>query len=300
MIIISVFCETIRIYLCVYFPGSHDSFANWLDKNGPLGPDCDAAIKDLAKLFGGMIKDIICRWSLTQSLGATAQLKAGIRYFDLRISTKPESEDLYVLHGLYSVTLEKYLTDIKTFLDAHPKEVVLLDLNHFYKMSEFEHKQCVSMILEILGYKMCPLLDMESVTLQTMWDSQLQVLVFYHYTIDNHQFWPGNLIPSPWPNVCDTQKMLAFLEKNYEAGRSASTFYVCQGILTPDTGYVIKHVMSSLKHAVSDKCGKPFVDWLKTKKAGQNGINICIMDFVEEFDYIATVIALNDTLVENK
>ena len=284
--------------MILLFSGSHDSFAYWLDKNGPLGPDCDAALKDLAKIFGALTNDLINRWSLTQALDIASQLSAGIRYFDLRVSSRPGTEDLYVLHGLYGLKLESLLEEVKTFLDAHPKEVVLLDLNHFYAMNEFQHKQCLSMILEVLGYKMCPLLDMDSVTLETMWDSNLQAVVFYQnqYARDNHQFWPGNYIPSPWPNVCDTTKMLAFLSQNYERGRPKGTFYVTQGILTPDTGYVITHVMGSLRNSLCNKCSRPFVDWLKTKKAGANGINICIMDFVEDCDYIPTVIALNNAL----
>ena len=119
-----------------------------MDKDGPLAPDCVAAIKDLEKIFGSLAKDIINRWSLSQAYDIPEQLSAGIRYFDLRISSKPNSEDIYGIHGLYGIKLETLLENIKTFLDAHPKEVVLLDFNHFYAMTEFQHKQCLSMILE--------------------------------------------------------------------------------------------------------------------------------------------------------
>ena len=139
---------------------------------------------------------------------------------------------------------------------------------------------------------------MESVTLETLWESNLQVIVFYHseFATENHQFWPGNYIPSPWPNVCNISKMLQFLSTNYARGRPQGTFYVTQGILTADTGFLIKHFMSSLRNMLCGKVVKPFVDWLQAKKAGANGINICIMDFIEDNDYITTVIALNNTL----
>lgn len=279
------------------FSGSHDSFSNWLDKNGPVGSDCDNTVRELSKFLGPLMKDILCRWGLTQSLDVTSQLCAGIRYFDLRISSKPNTEDVYLIHGLFSYKLESILEDINKFLESHPKEVILLDFNHFYDMTEFQHKQCMSMILEYLGYKMCPLLDMDSITLDTLWDSNLQTVVFYHSPLvkENHQFWPGRLIPSPWPNVCDSSNMVDFLEKKYQQGRNKGSFYVTQGILTPDTKFILKHVTGSLKSTMCEKAAAPFVTWLKTKTAGQNGINVCLMDFVEFDEYIPCVIGLNNT-----
>ena len=251
------------------------------------------------KVLGPLAKDIIYNWSLTQSLSITEQLTKGIRYFDLRIGKKQNSEDLFLLHGLYGNKLEEILEEIKAYMDDHPKEVVLLDLNHFYNMTEFDHKQCMSMILEILGYKMCPLLDMESVTLDILWDSNLQALVFYHSSIavDNHQFWPGSSIPSPWPNVCDVKKMLSYLEARYKQPRDKNHFYVTQGILTPDAGCIITHLAGSLKSAIAEKTSKPFVQWLSQKQSGSQGINICILDYVELADYIPRVLALNNTII---
>ena len=104
------------------------------------------------------------------------------------------------------------------------------------------------------------------------------------------------LHPIPWPNVSVTKEMLDFLTKKYDSGRPQGKFYVTQGILTPGAWCVAKHPKGSLQDTLSANCSKPFVDWLKTKKAGANGINICIMDFVEANNYITTVIALNNTL----
>ena len=135
--------------------GSHDSFAYWFDTDGPLAPDSSNVITDLEKVFGSsnLERNYINSWALTQTYDIPQQLALGIRYFDLRIATKPNSEDLYVAHTLYGIKLETLLENIKTFLDAHPKEVVLLDFNHFYRISSEKHKQCLSMILRILGLK---------------------------------------------------------------------------------------------------------------------------------------------------
>ncbi|KAI0213538.1 hypothetical protein LSAT2_001423 [Lamellibrachia satsuma] len=69
-------------------PGSHDSF--YLNKDGDLGPDVSRVIRDLAKVFGATVKDIVHRRSTTQTLSITKQLLLRIRYFDLCIMKKPK------------------------------------------------------------------------------------------------------------------------------------------------------------------------------------------------------------------
>ncbi|KAK2177335.1 hypothetical protein NP493_605g01020 [Ridgeia piscesae] len=154
---------------CLAIPGSHNSFSSYLDKDGDLGPDVSRLIRDLAKVFGPTVKDIVQRWSTTQTLSITKQLQSGIRYFDFRIAKKPKCDDVFLLHGLYGHKVETELAAIRSFLKDHPREVVLIDCNHFYCMTEFDHKQCLSMFLEVLGDIMCPVLDMDSVNLETMW-----------------------------------------------------------------------------------------------------------------------------------
>ena len=283
------------MYNLYHVPGSHDSFSSILDKNGPVASDVDDTIKSLAKLFPGMIKDIICKWSNTQSQTISDQLKSGIRYFDLRLTTKPNcGMDIYMCHCLYSDSLEAELSNIKMFLEEHPKEVVLIDMNHFYNMTNEAHRQCLSMILEVLGDKMCPFLDMESVTLSMLWEAGLQVLVFYQHpvVVENLQFWPGSSILSPWANTADVRKLIQFLDSNYQKTRDKSTFYVTQGIITPTTETIIGHLTGTLENWVKP-ADKAVTEWIKSKKAGVDGLNICIIDFADTDQFISTVISLN-------
>ena len=252
-------------------------------------------------MFGSTAKRFISNWSLTQSLSTTDQLKVGIRYFDLRIASKKNCDGCFYVHGLYGDSIEKIMKDIKIFLDDHPKEIVLLDLNHFYSLDEFKHKQFLSLILEILGYKMVPFIDRDSVTLDMLWENNLQVIVFYHNDIvkEYAQFWPGYQIPSPWPNTMSRTDLVSKLDIAYdETRKKKNSFFVFQGVLTPTTSHVIAHLNGSLKNDLASKASMPYVKWIKTKQAGKNGINVCIMDFVEDSDYIKTVIDLNETLAE--
>ena len=276
--------------------GSHNSFSFCLDVDSDLTPDLSPAIRALAKLFGKYAKDIVYRWSVTQRHSFTAQLTAGIRYFDLRVGCTAATDDFYFMHGLHAGRVEQSLADIKTFLRAHPREIIMLDFNHFYSMSEFQHKQCLGMLLEELGPILCPFCDVKNVTLNMMWENKQQVIVFYHSDIvaDYEQFWQGKYMPSPWADTSNIHHLIDFLDKNYCEGRSADTFYVTQGILTPDNEFVFEHLQSSLHDSLGCKVAPVFVDWIKRKQSGIKGLNICIMDFAEMAHYIPAVLALND------
>lgn len=47
----------------------------------------------------------------------------GVRYFDLRLAIKKNTEDIYFVHGLYAEDVRGPLNEIKSFLETHPREV---------------------------------------------------------------------------------------------------------------------------------------------------------------------------------
>ncbi|XP_013396515.1 PI-PLC X domain-containing protein 3 [Lingula anatina] len=279
----------------IAIPGTHDSFSWGLDVTGDIGPDNLPFVKTLVQLFPGTAKAIIAKWSKTQSLNTVEQLKAGIRYFDIRVTLKKDTQELHAVHGLYGRKMEMELQDISQFLDNHSKEIVLLDFNHFYSMDEENHIQCISLIQHIFGPKLCPLLDTDSVTLDMLWENGLQVLVFYHHDIvTNHlNLWPGCTIPSPWPDTMDINKFITFLEQNYRHGRSPCAFYVTQGILTPDSSTVVTNLCGDLRNAVAKRVCGPLHQWLCTKRCGLTTVNVVISDFVEMDNFIGTVVDMN-------
>lgn len=83
-------------------------------------------------LLGNVGKAISARWSRTQDASLLEQLSTGIRYFDLRVIHRCEDSLFYFVHGQYAKEVSEELFHIKSFLQDHPKEVVLLDFNHFY------------------------------------------------------------------------------------------------------------------------------------------------------------------------
>ncbi|XP_028582575.2 PI-PLC X domain-containing protein 2 [Podarcis muralis] len=282
-------------------PGSHDSFSYWVDEKSPVGPDQATAIKRLAKI--SLVRKVMKKWSVTQNLTFKEQLEGGIRYFDLRVSSKPgeAGQEIYFIHGLFGIKVWDGLMEINTFLEHHPKEVIFLDFNHFYAMDNNHHVYLISRIQEVFGSRLCPKECVENVTLQNLWEKQQQVLIFYHHCFyEQHPFlWPGNKIPAPWANTTNVHKLLQFLDTTRGERAKQGTFHVSQAILTPRVKTIARNLIRGLKNTLVHKNLPSILDWVKLQKPGVMGVNIITSDFVELVDFAATVIALNELLLED-
>ncbi|CAM5080151.1 unnamed protein product [Eretmochelys imbricata] len=281
-------------------PGSHDSFSYWVDEKSPVGPDQAMAIKRLAKI--SLVKKLMKKWSVTQNLTFKEQLEGGIRYFDLRVSSKPGEvgQEIYFIHGLFGIKVWDGLMEINTFLTQHPKEAIFLDFNHFYAMEDQHHIYLINRIREAFGSKLCTMEYVENVTLQYLWEKSQQVLIFYHYPLyQEYPFlWPGNKMPAPWANTTNVHKLLQFLETTLGERAEHGTFHVSQAILTPRVKTIARHLIRGLKNTLVHRNLPMILNWVKRQKPGVMGVNIITSDFVELVDFAATVIALNDLLLE--
>uniref|UniRef100_A0A8C5LRF7 Phosphatidylinositol specific phospholipase C X domain containing 3 n=1 Tax=Leptobrachium leishanense TaxID=445787 RepID=A0A8C5LRF7_9ANUR len=245
-------------------PGSHDSFSFHIDESSPVGPEQPETVQNFVSVFGTVAKKLMRKWLATQTMNFTNQMEAGVRYFDLRISTKPRDPDneLYFAHGLFSAKVNEGLKEINTFLSSHSKEVVFLDFNHFYGMQKYHHENLVQMLKDIFGNKMCPAIFAQEVSLHYLWERNYQVLVFYHspVALEVPFLWPGQMMPAPWANTTDTEKLIQFLQSSITERRRKGTFFISQVVLTPKASTVVKGVTSGLRETItesfipSDRC----------------------------------------------
>lgn len=109
--------------------GAHDAFTSKITKYSPIDPgeDNDLLKNPLIKtLAGGFFVRIL----KTQNQNAKQLLKAGVRYFDIRLSHY--NGHWYTKHGLISDKFDFYLSDLLTFLKHHPSEFLILDFQHIY------------------------------------------------------------------------------------------------------------------------------------------------------------------------
>ena len=157
-----------------------------------------------------------------------------------------------------------------------------------------------------LGKYLCPRTEkLSSFTLQKMWQLKKQVLFFVSYSLEKKipMFaWSSQKsIISPYNSDIFTEhsKWLGFLSKEYAKKRPQNAFYVTQGIMEPHWMEIVagQAVNGSLKAWISETATVSLVKWLKTRHRGSRGINIVIADFVEDNDFIPTVLRLNKAAI---
>ncbi|OQV24420.1 putative PI-PLC X domain-containing protein 3 [Hypsibius exemplaris] len=283
----------------IAIPGSHDSGTFSLDPNGPFAPDQPKTLATILATFPCIARPIVYRWSVTQSLHYDDQLASGIRYFDLRVSSGPEVNQYSVVHGLYGLEIMSCLQCIRDYSTKHPSEVFILDINHFYDMQVSDHNALIRMIVSELGDLLVPAqASLESITLAGLWQTKGRVICIYQNSIA-HFFakfvWCSAAITSPWPNVTDKGKLISYLDTRYEMGPPPPRIlYATQGILTPSTGVIVRHPMSSLKTDMALGATDTVLKWI-TSKEEDNWYNIVLVDFVNYEKFAAQIIALNRT-----
>lgn len=280
-------------------PGSHDSGTFYLDQEMEIGPDESSTIQMLGSVFGKVAKSVIHSWSVTQSMTIYEQLLSGIRYLDLRVAYRAEDKHIRVLHGLYGWTIDQVLEEVNRFVAKYPKEIVILDFNHFYNMNPAAHERLADTLLASFSEIFrAPGEDGPNVTLQEMWGNEEKIIILYHdyAVVDAYPcFWPPHLICSPWPNTADRKLLMEFLSKQCAATSfSEDAFQVMQAVLTPQTSTILQNMTSTLKDVCAMKCNCHFTGWLKALCGTKcHKFNIIIADFVEFGDFIPTVISFN-------
>lgn len=139
-----------RLYLvslCHHSSGTHNSGSYSIQESSPLSPDM--SFEFLTRLLGLFFDIPFSKWSVTQRTNFTTQLQSGIRYFDMRVAmnrhfcanlSSNSSNDIYscffLVHGQYANRVSEELETIKIFLEHHPKEVVIIDFQHFHGLNE--------------------------------------------------------------------------------------------------------------------------------------------------------------------
>ncbi|TGZ65933.1 hypothetical protein CRM22_005626 [Opisthorchis felineus] len=282
-------------------PGSHDSFTSAITNDSIPSPDCDvySLVRNLPQNIAG---PMLRPWTTTQGLNTIDQLRAGIRYLDLRVavrSVRNEDDVFYIVHGQYICPMVNALREVAEFLREHPQEILLLDCNHCYEFDTDKHLTAFeAAILDVLGQYLYPVQDTVP-TLEDLWKSGKQVLCFSClHSIGSGKFWPGRRMVSLWPNTVHVEEMLQFLDEHYGPRfvRNPNNFYVYQGVLTPTPDYILRNLTGSLRQ-LAKRAGAEFTRWIQApdRLAGLHGLNITLMDYVvTEFpDYAQNVIYLN-------
>jgi hypothetical protein len=109
-------------------PGAHDMGTYAI--NGDSSTSSDGQASDIGCFLGHGVCE---RYGRAQEpfKDALEDLQDGIRYFDLRVC-RTDSGTFVTCHGLEAAPLQDILDGTRAWVDSHPGEVVILDLNHHY------------------------------------------------------------------------------------------------------------------------------------------------------------------------
>lgn len=108
--------------------GAHDAFSSDIGYMSRANPNQDDLIT--SGIVNKFAKGVVVRFSKAQNGSALDLLNGGVRYFDTRITLS--GEDFYTCHGYLSNNFDYYLKDIIDFLDSHPSEFVILDIQEYF------------------------------------------------------------------------------------------------------------------------------------------------------------------------
>ncbi|XP_073707636.1 PI-PLC X domain-containing protein 1 [Garra rufa] len=279
-------------------PGSHDAMSYCLDITSPLLRSESDSFRLLDGVFCCFTRPAIYRWATTQVQNIVEQLTAGIRYFDLRIAHKQydPSDQLYFTHVIYTyATVVETLQAVASWLESHPKEIIILACRHFEGMDYKRHEEFIYSLKKIFGSKLCP--QRAQLTLRSLWRSGYQVVLSYDDQSASHhkEFWHG--IPYIWANKPNAEELIDYLECHKRFGRPDG-FFVAGLNLTTDRCFIASHPRVSLQTLTMENWNR-VKEWLEDQKPGAEPtcLNIIAGDFIGPVPFCSLVIALNKKLL---
>ncbi|ELU07034.1 hypothetical protein CAPTEDRAFT_123191 [Capitella teleta] len=251
--------------------------------------------------FRNLMKKIWRAWMPKQMLSIYHQMEAGSRYFDIRI-TKYRSA-FYGEHGLYTRQFKKYLKEMKSFIDEHPREVIMLHFQQLQQLERTDKRRLVTVLFQIFGAKMARSADLSTVTLQLLWRHKKQVIVFFPGedmpVIRNHIFaglvWSDDIVHTTLPKKQSVPDLVEFLDQHYAENvmnkrRKDSKLYVTKAVLSPDMTMVFGDFQyKSMRQLSHCETLHTLVTWLR----GRSRFNVVCVDFVGGENLVQSILLLN-------
>ncbi|XP_057193802.1 PI-PLC X domain-containing protein 1 isoform X2 [Triplophysa rosa] len=240
----------------ISIPGSHDAMSYCLDITSPLLRSESDTFRLLDRTFCCLTRPAIYKWATTQET----------------------------------------LQSVASWLESHPKEIIILACSHFEGLDHKRHEDFIYSLKKIFGCKLCPRNE-AVLTLRSLWTSGYQVVLSYddQSAVRHKELWPA--IPYLWANKPNAEALIQYLEWQKQLGRPEG-FFVAGLNLTTDRCFIASHPRVSLRTLTMenwDCVGR----WLEDQKPGADSksMNIIAGDFIGPVPFCSLVIALNNTLL---
>ncbi|MEW9502567.1 phosphatidylinositol-specific phospholipase C domain-containing protein, partial [Jeotgalibacillus marinus] len=308
----------------VLLPGTHDSGSSTITHRSKTSPDAPSNLYNILESPLGLIaREITADFGKTQHLSVEQQLDAGIRYFDLRVGPHTQEDEdkgtLKTMHQLYGEELETILNNVKSFIDQNPKEIIILDFQHFHEMTPDKYDYLVNEIKTIFsssgrtdGDQLISQDELKNDTLENLWGKNKNVVVLFgkdnhereiNDSVDITKYQDGKTILngnsnlySPWPKTTDSEvlreKLSSNLEKAKEGGNKDKLF-VSQGIYNPSvTQYILQGIRDYTLEDYAYRANPIVISWLGSSWLDSR-TNIVMIDFFDNTDLVERIINSN-------
>lgn len=317
----------------IAIPGTHDSGTQPVNGSSEFGSDASDSLKNLRKYYhyfplgDTTAGEYIAGWCRAQDNNIQKQLIDGIRYFDLRVCMRHDLDQIWITHSMMCQEVADVFSAVSDFLAKHPKEIVILDINHFYGMNDHLKNEFARWINSKYSSHLLYPSDKEKITLRDksikeIWQAGRRMIVIYHdsdisgkYDPSSNKYspgsflslWSGDFIHNPWPNRMDNDRLMArmdkfmqerqsLIEQRQPKGQMVPLFVLqCQRTPSSDgctfaTGLTAPGAPHSLRDLAKQTTPET-TKHLNTYKGKK--VNCFITDCYQITDYVETVLNFN-------
>lgn len=302
----------------VLLPGTHDTGTFTFDDQGDphdLSPDSFyPGSTEYNAAYA--IRDLIVPYSQTQDLDIKQQLEAGVRYFDLRVGpymwyedgeVKIEETNLRTMHGVYGEDMDTIIEDLKHFVIQNPKEIVILDFQHFYEMTDTSYQYLINQLTATFSDQLISMTELKSATLEELWNINKQLVILFDINdsteayIDAEQILnrDGNLINTYNSENLDISGFSNLLD-DYLNTAEEDKLFVLQGVRTP--AFDIAAILDGMTlYDLSEETNQVVHKWLEVNynQTGNSGgkNNVIMIDYID-YNSINKIINLNGLILQ--
>lgn len=241
---------------------------------------------------------------MTQDESIYNQLVYGIRYFDIRVGwydIKGEEEKFWIVHDFFRMnhTLLSVIKQIRSFLDATSKEIIIFDFHRFVNgfqdkdkdIVKKRHEEVFELLKEHLRDYMIPFSYGYEATIETVLKSNKRVLIGYlekdNY-IKSDLLWPNCV--HQWGNVDELDGLEKYFNNTICSDKNKRRLRSAMAELTPTIDGIIQDKYKGLRH-LAQIVNPQITNWFRDRF--HNCANIVSPDYFLGSNIIEVVINVN-------
>jgi iduronate 2-sulfatase len=249
-------------------------------------------------------------FSKCQSADLASQLRAGARYFDVRVCYDAKRNVLRTEHSLYGVALADMFTQVADFVAQQPTEIVVVELRHFqveqhYDMAPAQHQELVGILRATFREESLVRPDeLATLTYAELRARGRNVVLIYNNErpssadAEQQAFCRPRDVVSWWTNSQTISELTSRLETFAGQQQHGTRIYRLEAAITPDSNVITAGIINCIvccfcRCLCRQRCRRP-----KSLREISDDVNPAILDMctrlVREKRQIVNVVAFDN------